>query len=261
MFSNEARCILEKNALLEVICQLRFPEILKIEAAAPAEFQDAIRVDYPQYSKKIEQLPPQVVDSKPVPQGTVNNYQFVSENSQWKVSLTKGFIALSTHGYTRWEEFARRLDLILAAFIKTYEPAYFTRVGLRYINAFNKKKLELVDYSWRELIQPGYLGLMGDEDAQEKAFVKNEQTVNAAMPGGAKANIKCGPATVHKVNNLTKQSTQENVFMLDLDLFMDGKTPINHAVPALNIVHGNADSLFRGAVTDTLLDAMGRQEP
>ncbi len=256
MFSNEARCILEKNSLLEVICQLRYPEILKIEANVPADFQETIRTDYPQYNKNIEQLPPQVVNGKPVPQGTVNNYQFISEDGKWKISLTKGFIALSTHGYTRWEEFARRLDQVLAAFIKTYEPAYFSRVGLRYINAFNRKTLGLEDCAWRDLITGGYLGLMGDEDAQERAFVKNEQNVHAAMPGGAKANIKCGPGTVRKVNNKTGETAQESVFMLDLDLFMDGKTPINHAVPALNIVHGNADSLFRGAVTDTLLDAM-----
>lgn len=49
--------------------------------------------------------------------------------------------------------------------------------------------------------------------------------------------------------------------MLDLDVYMDGKTPLGQTAPALNIVHGNAGSLFRGAVTDTLLDAMGRNSP
>jgi hypothetical protein len=44
--------------------------------------------------------------------------------------------------------------------------------------------------------------------------------------------------------------------MLDLDLYMEGKTPINHAVPALNVVHGNAGSLFRGATTPALRDAL-----
>lgn len=256
MFSNEARCILGRNSLIEVICQLRFPEILKIETGVPAAFQDAIRADYPQYSKAVEQLPPQVADGKQIPQGTVNNHQFISDDGQWKISLTKGFIALSSHAYSRWEEFARRLDQILAAFIRIYEPAYFSRVGLRYINAFNRKALELEQYAWRELITAGYLGLMGDEDAQERLFVKNEQSINVAMPGGARAGIKCGPGTMRKVNNRTGQTTQEPVFMLDLDLFMDGKTPINHTAPALNIVHANADGLFRGAVTDTLLEAM-----
>ena len=105
MFSNDERVIYAKRQLVEVICQLRFPEILKIDVSEPADFQERIRRDYPQYEKKIEQLPPQMVNGKPVPQGTVNNYQFVSAEGQWRVSLTKGFIALSTYGYTRWEDF------------------------------------------------------------------------------------------------------------------------------------------------------------
>ncbi len=256
MFSQESRCIYEKNQLIEVICQLRFPDILKIEAQEPYAFQDAIRGEYPQYAKKVEQLPPQQAGGKLTPQGTVNNYQFISADSQWKVSLTKSFIALSTHGYTRWEEFAKRLDRILAAFIQAYQPAYFSRVGLRYINAFRKAELGLENAQWRELILPGYLGLMGDDDAQEGAFLKNEQNITAAMPGGAKCNIKCGPGMLRKINNQTRQSQEEKVFMLDIDLFMEGNTPMNHAVPALNVVHGNAGSLFRGAITDTLHDAM-----
>lgn len=261
MFSNESRCIYSHDQLLEVICQLRFPDILKIQAQEPYEFQEAIRSDYPQYRKQVENLPPKQENGKLVPQGTVNNYQFLSPDSQWKISLTRNFIALSTHKYGRWEEFAKRLDAVLAAFIQTYAPAYFSRVGLRYINAFRKGALGLEDISWRELIQPGYLGLMGDEDIPEEAFLKNEQSVTAAMPGGAKANIKCGPGTLRKVHNQTRQTTEERVYMLDIDLYMEGNTPMNHAVPALNVVHGNAGSIFRGAITDTLHEALGPGEP
>jgi len=257
MFSNEERCIYETNQLIEVICQLRFPDILKIEAQEPALFQDAVRGEYPGYQKNVEQLPPQNVNGKLTPQGTVNNYSFIAEDGQWKVSLTKNFIALSTHRYTRWEEFAKRLDFVLAEFIRIYSPAFFSRVGLRYINAFNRKALGLDGTPWRELIEPGYLGLMGDDDAQEQAFLKNEQSITAAVPGGSKANIKCGPGLMRKVNNKTHETQEEPVYMLDLDLYMEGKTPISHAVPALNVVHGNAGSLFRGAVTDAMSAAMG----
>jgi len=43
MFSNEERMIYAKRQLVEVICQLRFPEILSIDASEPAAFQDRIR--------------------------------------------------------------------------------------------------------------------------------------------------------------------------------------------------------------------------
>ena len=260
MFDNGPRCILEKNPLVEVICQLRFPDILKIETAEPADFQDAIRAEYPRYQKQVENLPPKVENGRPVPQGTINNYQFISADGQWKVSLTRNFIALSTHRYDRWETFANRLDAILASFIKVYAPAFFTRVGLRYINAIDRAALEMEDVSWRELIRPGYLGLMGEEDAAEQAFAKCEQNVTVNMPGGSKANIKSGPGTLRRVENRTGKSEQKQVFLLDIDLYMEGNTPINLAVPALNVVHQNAGSIFRGAVTETLLAAMGAQE-
>ena len=256
MFSNDERVIYAKRQLVEVICQLRFPEILKIDVSEPADFQERIRRDYPQYEKKIEQLPPQMVNGKPVPQGTVNNYQFVSAEGQWRVSLTKGFIALSTYGYTRWEDFAQRLDRVLAAFIETYHPSWFTRVGLRYVNAFRREALGLDGMLWKELITPGFLGLMGEEDAQESAFLKHELTATFQVPGGAKANVKSGPGLLRKVNNRTRETTEEKVFMLDLDLFMDSKIELGQAVPALNIAHENAGSLFRAALTDTLSDAI-----
>lgn len=261
MFSNEERRIFDKAQLIEVICQLRFPDILKIDASEPAAFQERLRRDYPQYEKKIEQLPPQLVNGKAVPQGTVNNYQFLSADGLWKISLTKGFVALSTHGYTRWEDFAQRLDRTLAAFIETYQPSWFTRVGLRYVNAFRRAPLGLEDMLWKELITPGFLGLMGDEDAQEQAFLKNELSATVQMPGGAKANVKSGPGMMRKVNNRTRETTQERVFMLDLDVFMDSRIELNHTAPALNIVHENADSLFRAAITDTLEDAMNPRKP
>ena len=246
-------CLLDTaqcRSLQNTLCKIMDPQ------------RDSLRFYYlgKQYEKKIEQLPPQMVNGKPVPQGTVNNYQFVSAEGQWKISLTKGFIALSTYGYTRWEEFAQRLDRILAVFIETYHPSWFTRVGLRYVNAFRRAPLGLEDRLWKELITPGFLGLMGDEDAQEQAFMKNELTATVQMPGGAKANVKSGPGLLRKVNNRTRETTEERVFMLDLDLYMDSKIELNHTAPALNIVHDNAGSLFRAAITDTLADAMEPQK-
>ena len=174
-----------KAQLIEVICQLRFPEILKIDVSEPADFQERIRRDYPQYEKKIEQLPPQMVNGKPVPQGTVNNYQFVSAEGQWKISLTKGFIALSTYGYTRWEEFAQRLDRILAVFIETYHPSWFTRVGLRYVNAFRRAPLGLEDCLWKELITPA-----GDGVFEARAL----RHLPGAGWGEGQRQIRPGPA-------------------------------------------------------------------
>ncbi len=252
MFSDAERCLYGKPQLVEVICQLRFPTILKIENQSPFELQELIRGDYPNYSVREERLNGQ----NGAPPTTQKNYQFLSMDNRWKVNLTQGFISLASHGYTRWEDFAKRLDKLLAHLIGVYHPACFTRIGLRYINAFNQKLLELDDLPWRELIHTPYLGLMGEEDVAEKAFLKCEQSATLNLPGGARSNIKSGRGTMRKVDNKNRAVSEQEVFMLDIDVFMDGSIGMSHIAPALNVVHGNADSIFRGAITDTLHNAM-----
>ena len=60
MFSNEDRCLYSKSPLAEVICQLRFPQILIIGTQVPAEFQETIRDEFPQYIRRQEAPAPKV---------------------------------------------------------------------------------------------------------------------------------------------------------------------------------------------------------
>ncbi|MCH7755956.1 TIGR04255 family protein, partial [candidate division KSB1 bacterium] len=57
-FPEVKRVIYKKNPLDRVICQLRFSPILKIDAEIPAEFQDMIRADFPNYSEKTDSPDP-----------------------------------------------------------------------------------------------------------------------------------------------------------------------------------------------------------
>ena len=58
LFSDRSRTHYEKMLAHEVICQLRFPTILSINQADPAEFQDRIRAVLPQYVKREEHPAP-----------------------------------------------------------------------------------------------------------------------------------------------------------------------------------------------------------
>ena len=87
MISQEQRCVYHINPLAEVICQLRFPEILSIQTNIPADFQEAIRHLFPKYSVRSEPLPGNMPPS--------NNYQFLSADGIWRVNLTRKLISLS----------------------------------------------------------------------------------------------------------------------------------------------------------------------
>lgn len=256
MFSREDRCIYKSNQLAEVICQLRFPEILTISANAPVEFQEAIRRDFPQFSRRQENAAPRLtgtpghfsVENQP---STVN-YQFVSADGKWRVNLTSKFISLSCANYHSWEEFAQKLDKPLAAFIKVYQPAYFERIGLRYLNFISRKALGLEGTPYSELIAPCYLGPLGEEDIQEAAVTRSSVDAEFAVRGGCRAKIHAGPGMVKK----NGQPDKEVKFVFDQDLFMPGQVPVNLSAGALQTLHSQAWSLFRGAITDTLHDAL-----
>lgn len=256
MFSKEPRCLYQKNQLMEVICQLRFPEILSIGIHVPADFQEAIRADYPQYSSRKETPAPRVTGAPGnftlENQPSVINYQFTSEDGVWRINLTSKFISLACTRYTRWEDFAKRLDQPLAAFIRIYKPAYFERVGLRYVNIFSRQQLELTNVPFRELFDPIYLGILADEEVVEQSAPRCVTDTELVIRGGCRLKLHAGLGMVNRGN----QKDPEVKYIFDQDLFMPGKVPVNLSAGAMETLHSQADAIFRGAITDTLHAAM-----
>ena len=256
MFSTEQRCFLRNNQLGEVICQLRFPEILMIGAKPPADFQEAIRDRFPQYSVRKEAPAPRIAGTPGnltlENQTAILNYQFVSEDGIWRVNLTSTFISLACNRYTCWEDFAKMLDKPLAAFIKIYKPAYFSRVGLRYLNFISRNSLSLEGTPFSQLIQSSYLGPLYEEDVPEQTVSRCSVDAELAIRGGCRVKIHAGPGLIKR----NGQQDKEVRFVFDQDLYMPGNVPVNVSAGALETLHGQAYSIFRGAITDMLFDAM-----
>lgn len=256
MFSQENRCIYHKNVLGEVICQLRFPKILAIEANLPVAFQEAIRDEFPIYTCRKEAPAPKLTGTpgnmQVENQTANNNYQFSSEDGAWRVNLTDNFISLSCSQYPFWEVFAKKLDKPLAAFIQIYKPAFFERVGLRYLNFISRKALELDGTPFRELIHPCWLGILAEEGVPEAATNRCSVDTEFSLPGGCRAKIHAGPGMIKTGN----RQDPEIKFIFDQDLYLPGNVPVNQSAHALQTLHGHADSLFRGAITHTLHEAM-----
>lgn len=256
MFSHESRCLYRENQLADVVCQLRFPEILTISAEPPAKFQEAIREEFPLFSQRKDAPAPKIVgipgnmtleNQKP----TVN-YHFASADNVWRVNLTGKFISLSCNRYPGWEEFARKLDKPLAAFIQIYKPAFFERIGLRYLNFISRYALGLEGVPFRELIQPAYLGLLAEEDVQEAGIQRSTVDTDVAIRGGCRAKIHAGPGMVQR----GAQRDSELKFIFDQDLYMTGQLPVNLSAGALQTLHAQAYPIFRGAITEKLHNVM-----
>lgn len=253
LFSDHPRTVYRNPPAHEVICQLRFPTILSINNVEPADFQEEIRDTFPQYARRQDAPPPAAGQG----QQPVTNYHFLSENGQWKLNLTKDFIALSTLRYPGWEEFAHHLDRPLAAFIRLYRPAYFQRVGLRYINIFSRQRLGLENTSWRELLSPAYTGPLQAEDVREEDFLNWNCEMSLRLDSSCQAKVRGGLGRLQAKN---APQTAEVQFILDLDLSMGNNVACTLAAGALETLHLHGGRVFEGALTDRLRQAMEPEE-
>jgi uncharacterized protein (TIGR04255 family) len=260
LFSDHPRTHYEQAPAHEVICQLRFPTILTINTTEPADFQEVIRDTFPQYARRQDVPAPRITGAgtpnmQVERQAPITNYHFLSADGRWKLNLTKDFIALSTLRYSGWEEFAHHLDKALAAFIQIYHPAYFQRVGLRYVNLFSRARLGLENTPWASLFAPAYAGALAEPDLSEEDCLSCGTDLQLKLDSSCRAKLHAGLVRVQsKVPGAP--ADPEVKFILDMDLSMGGNVPCTMAAGALETLHVHGGRLFEGAVTDRLRQAM-----
>lgn len=260
LYSDHPRVHYQNAQLAEVICQLRFPTILSIGAREPVDFQEAVRSQFPRYMTKEEHPAPKITglgtpEARVEEQKPIINYHFISADGRWRLNLTSGFISLSTVAYPGWEGFGQRFDLPLAQFIRIYQPAFFERIGLRYVNIFSRRTLELEGEPWRELIAAPYLGILSEEDVDESAARRCAVDVELNLDSTCRAKIHAGPGMV-KQNVPNAPQDPEVKFILDMDFFMSGQIDPRMAADGLETLHGHSTPLFQGAITDKLHTAL-----
>ena len=260
LYSDHPRVHYDKAQLAEVICQFRFPVILSIGAREPVDFQEAVRSLLPRYAVKEDRPAPKITGlgtpharlEQPKP---VVNHSFISADGLWKLNLTNYFISLSTMAYPGWESFGKHFDLPLAQFIRIYQPAYFERIGLRYVNIFSRTALDLAGEPWRDLIASPYLGVLAEEDVDERSTRKCSVDVELTLDSTCHAKIHAGPGMVKK-NIPNAPQDPEVKFIFDLDLFMSGQLDTRMAAAGLETLHGHSTPIFQGAITDRLHGAL-----
>jgi len=260
-FPETKRVIYENNPLDKVICQLRFPPILKIDTKVPDEFQERIRDSFPEFSEKAEiKLPifksaqkdtPAEVLQSITPTGN-KNYEFSSEDKVWTINLTRTFLALSTKNYKRREDFRAHLDAPLQAFIEIYNPSAFSRVGLRYIDIIRRSDLNLNGIPWSELLKPHVLWLLGSSDVNENIRSFQAQCEIKLEDETSIARVMTGL--------VDGQESNEECFMIDTDFYTSKKTAITDVGSKLDFFHTQGSRLIQWLITKRLHEAMEPEE-
>jgi uncharacterized protein (TIGR04255 family) len=252
-FPASPRVLYERNPLEEVICQLRFPPILRVDSGDAAEFQDAIRADYPLYREEEPaiagmKVPAEVSEIiRMSRQGPKPAKKFLSADEQWTISLTRDFIALSTIRYERWEGFRNRLRAAVDTLERIYRPSFYTRVGLRYRDVIRRSRLGLNGVPWAGLLSPFIAGELSTDIAGEVKELSHVVLIKLAEPG-----------SVRLRHGLFKpDESGEESYTVDADFFTAERTELQDANQRLDHFNQQAARLFRWCITPRLHDAMG----
>lgn len=257
-FPEVKRVIYNKNPLEQVVCQLRFPPILKIDAEIPAEFQESIRQEFPDYSEASEwkvdfspkfkgQIPPELL-AQLLQSSNGKNYEFFSYDGLWKINLTRTFVALTANRYERWEKFKEKLTTPLNALVEIYSPAYFSRIGLRYVDVIRRSVLDLDGVNWTELLQPHILGVLSVPVIG--GFVNSFESKYEMSLADKQSAVRMITKFVEAADN------GEICYMLDSDFYNAHKTQIDEAITKLDYLNVRASWLIQWSITNRLHQAM-----
>lgn len=132
------RVIFDAHPLVEVIAQIRFPKIINVNDARLTNFQEKIKVNYPFFEEFNE--------------GDEVSYLFKSPNEDFLVSLSDKSVTLFCYQYTCWQDFISEVKQVFITAKDTYNILGVSRFGLCYKDFISRKKLQLEDSPWRDLI-------------------------------------------------------------------------------------------------------------
>ena len=254
-FPEAPRVIYDKAPLSRVICQLRFPSVLKIESSIPADFQERIRGRFPVFEKSNQILPTLPAGIPPnfaellAGQAVGASNRFATEDGKSTIELSSSSIGFSEGNYTRWEAFRETIDLSLRALIEIYRPAYFTRIGLRYINLVNREKIGLEDAHWASLLSKDI-----SSELSIPFFERNidefQKLIRINNPNG-----QGGFLLQHGI--VKDQNATSKVYSIDFDFYHDKRTEVNLALAIADELHRLSGRAFRWAISDLLHSSLG----
>src|SRR5581483_1579546 len=246
-FPESERVTYRKNVLETVICQLRFPPILRIETELPAAFQERIRGAYPVLTQLAPMdtatgFPVEVLNlvKSMLPLNISRTYQFSSGDEHWRVTLSKESLALECLGvYTRWEDFIGRFAIAIDALRREYAPPFFNRIGLRYVDIIRRSRLNLANVPWRDLLNEHIAAELASDisaDVQEAAHVLvlklNEHGDRLRMNHGT----------------VRTQEPDEESYRIDNDFYSEQRTESDNVATRLDELHRESGNCFRWCI-------------
>lgn len=254
---------LGRSPLVRVLAQVAFPRIVKVrEEAYIADFQEALRRDYPNFSAEpFHGVAINIVDGMPqVEQLASTVWRFLDVSNNWRVSLAQDFLAIEATTYSSRSEFLDRMETVLTILGETIKPAQVLRVGYRYVD-----RIVDADSLGRlpDLIRPEMLGVLATTPF-ESVDISMSELIAATAEGKVIARYGVAPKGFSHDPNLAPPIEKAS-WVLDVDSFSVSLTPASfdprEICTRMNEVAGRAYAFFRWAVTPDFLTHFGADNP
>lgn len=234
--------------LAEVICQVRFPPILRIAREEPSEFQEHIRARFPLLDIEqgvVVKFPAPASGGAPSAEVPPRVFRFGSEDSRTFVALAVDFYALSTQRYTHWADFAADLALVQAAVEAVYRPAHATRIGLRFINRFTPQGAHCATMSEvLALFRPELTALFHTDAWSQPASLVTQ------------LNLPDDQAML-TLRTAFSDAEEEPFFLLDFDYYEEGRLDFDKLVERCDNYHRVIYNAFRWSLRESSLTRFG----
>ena len=238
---------LQRAPLAEVICQVRFPPVLRIGSEQPVDFQERIRERFPQLEVEqgmVVHMAP-LEGETPVARPEPRMFRFKSPDGQTTASLALNFYALSTTAYTHWDDFLDHFQFISEAAREVYNLPYAERIGLRYINHLTLENTgsNSVTELW-DILRPELTIMLRSECWDEPQEMLNQLQLSGG--GDERLNLRTG-----------FRGGEEPIFLLDFDYYARGNIRLADLADLCQRYHDVIYDAFRWCIPEGKLAVFG----
>ena len=224
---------LRAQPLVLVLCQVRFSPVRQMERYIPAIQEAFRRRGFPiERAGKVHQVTFGPGDSAPVQLTERQRWDYRNKDETWSILLMQDTVILQTTAYTRFEEFAGRLQLAVQTVLAESEHdelGVVHRVGLRYIDVVRPSGGK----DFRFYLRPGLHGVPDEVFQPGRHLLHTEsrgRTVVGGNPGTMVVRIvqndqgsSLPPDLVAAAPSFSPRAEAgELVTLIDMDHFVEG---------------------------------------
>lgn len=223
----------------EAVCEFRFSGTSKWDLTIPGLIYDLVKKQYPVKEQHREL----VVDSqaKPPRGQFVDKVRFKNEDGKEFIQVAP--LLLSVHRlapYQDWESLVPTIKMAFEAYKKIGEPTGLSRIGVRYVNAFDVpgETIDLPDYFEFFPQIPAKL------DYDYDTFISGVMLQRAEGRDVLKLELQSGKSEAEKTCRV----------LLDLDYYLNKPeaVPLDGALDWVSKAHDEVESTFEACMKDTV---------